>query len=102
MKREIVESKHDRVGDRSVTYQLEFVLCGKPGCSVKHGPYWYAYWKHGRRTCKSYVGKEWRPVREAEALREERVRIRKSELDLVILGNHGRHGRKLPKKGPRK
>ncbi|MDQ4125013.1 MAG: hypothetical protein M3134_05370, partial [Actinomycetota bacterium] len=29
-----------------VTYRLESVKCGKPGCTkCPHGPYWYAYWR---------------------------------------------------------
>ena len=38
------------------TLEREYVLCGKPRCSRRHGPYWYAYWKEGARTRKSYVG----------------------------------------------
>lgn len=48
---------------RSATLQLELVKCGKPRCRVckavpAHGPYWYAYWKHGGRTRTKYIGKE--------------------------------------------
>jgi hypothetical protein len=38
------------------TLEREYVLCGKPNCARKHGPYWYAYWKDGKRTRKRYVG----------------------------------------------
>lgn len=40
------------------TFRCEYVRCGKPGCrSCPHGPYWYAYWREGKRTRKRYVGK---------------------------------------------
>lgn len=42
----------------SCTLMREYVLCGKPGCAKKHGPYWYAYWKEGKRTRKRYVGSD--------------------------------------------
>jgi hypothetical protein len=47
----------------NVTYQLELVKCGKPGCKTcPHGPYWYAYWwvtgrSYRGRTKSMYVGK---------------------------------------------
>lgn len=42
-----------------VTYRLERVRCGKPGCkSCPHGPYWYAYFREGDRLRSRYVGKE--------------------------------------------
>ena len=41
-----------------VSYQHEWVKCGKPGCKkCPHGPYWYAYWREGDRTRKKYIGK---------------------------------------------
>lgn len=51
-----------------VTYQRELVLCGKPRCAKRHGPYWYAYWTSDDRTRSLYIGKELRPAR--EVLRE--------------------------------
>jgi hypothetical protein len=46
-------------GEPSVTYRLEMVKCGKPGCrSCPHGPYWYAYYRDGKRLRSRYVGKE--------------------------------------------
>jgi len=40
------------------TFRCEFVKCGKAGCKkCPHGPYWYAYWREGKRLRKRYVGK---------------------------------------------
>jgi hypothetical protein len=41
----------------SVTYRLESVRCGKPGCTkCPHGPYWYAYYREGGRVRSRYIG----------------------------------------------
>ena len=43
----------------SVTYRLESVRCGKPGCvSCPHGPYWYAYYREDGKLKSRYIGKE--------------------------------------------
>ena len=45
--------------DSGVTYRLERVRCGKPGCaSCPHGPYWYAYFREGKRLRSRYIGRE--------------------------------------------
>jgi hypothetical protein len=42
-----------------VTYRLEKVRCGKSGCSsCPHGPYWYAYYREGKRLRSRYIGPE--------------------------------------------
>lgn len=42
-----------------VTYRLESVRCGKPNCrSCPHGPYWYAYFREGKRLRSRYIGRE--------------------------------------------
>ena len=42
-----------------VTYRLESVRCGKPNCrSCPHGPYWYAYYREGKRLRSRYIGRE--------------------------------------------
>jgi hypothetical protein len=52
-----------------VTYRLENVRCGKPGCkSCPHGPYWYAYFRDGGRLKSRYIGREL-PEDVARALR---------------------------------
>ncbi len=49
-----------------VTYRLESVKCGKPGCTrCPHGPYWYAYWRENGRTRSQYVGKDLPAARRA-------------------------------------
>lgn len=46
-------------GDPEVTYRLESVRCGKPGCrSCPHGPYWYAYYRDGGKLRSRYIGRE--------------------------------------------
>jgi len=43
---------------RHETFRREYVRCGKPGCrKCPHGPYWYAYWREGKKTRKRYLGK---------------------------------------------
>jgi hypothetical protein len=45
-----------------LTYRREYVKCGKKGCSCAkgkgHGPYWYAYWREGKKLKKKYLGKK--------------------------------------------
>lgn len=52
--REVVEK-------RSVSYQLEFVKCGKPKCKCArgkgHGPYWYSYRRVGGKVVSKYIKK---------------------------------------------
>ncbi len=49
-----------------ITYQLEYIKCGKAGCKCEngqgHGPYWYAYWSSGGKTRKQYIGKNYREI----------------------------------------
>lgn len=41
------------------TYRLEMIRCGKPACnSCPHGPYWYRYYRVGRRVVSKYVGRD--------------------------------------------
>ncbi len=50
-----------------VTYRLESVRCGKPGCTkCPHGPYWYAYYREGGKVRSRYIGPE-RPAGESDA-----------------------------------
>lgn len=45
--------------ETGVTYRLETVRCGKPACkSCPHGPYWYAYYREGRRLKSRYIGRD--------------------------------------------
>ncbi len=44
--------------EEGVSYRLETVTCGKAGCkSCPHGPYWYAYFREGRRLKSRYIGR---------------------------------------------
>jgi hypothetical protein len=50
-----------------VSYRLEAVSCGKPGCSkCPHGPYWYAYWREGGRVRSRYIGRRLPPSERAD------------------------------------
>ncbi len=50
-----------------VTYRLESVKCGKPGCTkCPHGPYWYAYWREEGKVRSRYIGPEL-PEKESNA-----------------------------------
>ncbi len=54
----------------AVTYRLQSVRCGKPGCaSCPHGPYWYAYYREDGRLKSHYLGKV-RPEGVDEAVSE--------------------------------
>jgi hypothetical protein len=57
-----VENRHTKEGGCSITYELRPVLCGKPGCTRHHGPYWYAYWTQGGRVRTVYIGKAFQRV----------------------------------------
>lgn len=55
-------ARADSSEDRSISYQQEYVKCGKAGCKCasgqRHGPYWYAYWTDALgKTRKEYIGK---------------------------------------------
>ena len=78
--REVVHTSpaHDKLGDSSVTYQLERVQCGKRKCRKWHGPYWYAYWTAGGRTRSLYIGKKLRPASEVATELVERRKNRRS------------------------
>ncbi|MCG3207800.1 MAG: hypothetical protein FOGNACKC_01400 [Anaerolineae bacterium] len=57
--REVVAVK--QVG--SVSYQLERVKCGKATCrKCPHGPYWYAYFRRGKRLVSKYIGKDFKLI----------------------------------------
>ena len=61
--RQIAETKAgERFEGMAVTYQLEFVQCGKAKCRKWHGPYWYAYTRKDGRARSLYIGKEFRTL----------------------------------------
>jgi hypothetical protein len=41
----------------NATIRQEYVKCGNPDCQNLHGPYFYAYWKQGKKLNKRVVGK---------------------------------------------
>lgn len=55
----------------NASYQLQYRKCGKASCRTcqrgqGHGPYWYAYWKDGKKVRSQYVGKEHPDVTQRE------------------------------------
>jgi hypothetical protein len=40
------------------TIRKEYIKCGKQMCELKHGPYYYAYWKdhESKKLKKKYIG----------------------------------------------
>ena len=49
----------DDAPEPGVTYRSETVRCGKPNCrSCPHGPYWYAYFREGKKLRSRYIGRE--------------------------------------------
>lgn len=66
---EPVETRHETINGRAITYQLEPRECGKARCARLHGPYWYAYYANGGRTTSVYIGREWKSLRDVEQKR---------------------------------
>jgi hypothetical protein len=42
----------------NATIRKEYIKCGKQMCELKHGPYYYAYWKdpESKKLKKKYIG----------------------------------------------
>jgi hypothetical protein len=42
----------------NATIRKEYIKCGKDMCELKHGPYYYAYWKdpESKKLKKKYIG----------------------------------------------
>jgi hypothetical protein len=42
----------------NATIRKEYIKCGKEVCELKHGPYYYAYWKdpESKKLKKRYIG----------------------------------------------
>ena len=42
----------------NATIRKEYIKCGKEMCELKHGPYYYAYWKdpESKKLKKKYIG----------------------------------------------
>jgi len=41
----------------NATIRQEYVKCGNPDCEKLHGPNFYAYWKHDKKSKERFVGK---------------------------------------------
>jgi hypothetical protein len=76
---ETVEVRRVKVGTRYLVYQRERVLCGKPGCSRLHGPYWYAYWARKGRQVSRYIGLKFHRLTEEQVRATERSNERKAQ-----------------------
>jgi hypothetical protein len=59
-----IKSRHLAYANRSnsipenATVRKEYIKCGKELCELKHGPYYYAYWKdpESKKLKKKYIG----------------------------------------------
>jgi hypothetical protein len=42
----------------NATLRKEYIKCGKQMCELRHGPYYYAYWKdpESKKLKKKYIG----------------------------------------------
>ncbi len=61
---ESLRARDDGTGRfRLVVYMRKRIRCGKPKCGKcgkggrGHGPYWYGFWRDGKRIKSKYVGK---------------------------------------------
>ena len=56
----------------TISYQQEYVKCGKPTCKCAtgqgHGLYWYAYWREGDKIKKRYIGKKFKALWELSGI----------------------------------
>jgi hypothetical protein len=58
----------------NATIRQEYVKCGDPDCQNQHGPYLYAYWKHGKKLNKRYVGKSFEAFRLRQIAKEIKLK----------------------------
>jgi hypothetical protein len=58
----------------NATIRQEYVKCGDPDCQNSHGPYFYAYWKEGKKLTKRYVGKNLEDFSLRKMAKEMKVR----------------------------
>ena len=46
---------------KNATVRREYIKCGKPLCHLRHGPYYYAYWKdNNKKLKKKYIGRHFK------------------------------------------
>jgi hypothetical protein len=60
----------------NATIRQEYVKCDNPDCQNQHGPYLYAYWKHGKKLNKRYVGKTREDFRLRQIAKEIKLKPR--------------------------
>jgi hypothetical protein len=63
-KEQLTSTNNSKRIPSNATIRKEYVKCGRSNCSqVKHGPYFYAYWKDDKgKLRKKYIGKYPPPV----------------------------------------
>ena len=55
---ELTSINNSRNIPSNATIRKEYVRCGKSDCDIKHGPYYYSYWKDDSgKLKKKYIGK---------------------------------------------
>ncbi len=75
--------------DGKYFYQLEKTECGKKPCrchdgvEYRHGPYWYAYWREGKRIRSVYIGKRLRQDLTPEEIYQLQQQRRRSRVSLA-------------------
>jgi hypothetical protein len=63
---QLTSTNNSRNLPSNATVREEYVRCGKPDCTSKHGPYYYAYWKDDKgKLREKYIGKYHPPVENA-------------------------------------
>jgi hypothetical protein len=56
--RELACVNRSKLIPENATIRKEYIKCGKQICELKHGPYYYAYWKdpESKKLKKKYIG----------------------------------------------
>ena len=56
--RQLAYANRSRSIPKNATIRKEYIKCGKEICELKHGPYYYAYWKdpESKKLKKKYIG----------------------------------------------
>jgi hypothetical protein len=56
--RQLAYANRSKSIPKNATVRKEYIKCGKEICELKHGPYYYAYWKdpETKKLKKKYIG----------------------------------------------
>jgi hypothetical protein len=56
--RQLAYANRSKSIPKNATVRKEYIKCGKEICELKHGPYYYAYWKdpESKKLKKKYIG----------------------------------------------